>query len=225
MIVAERKPFEELFKMLDPFNKVCLLGCGTCVTVCLAGGEKEVQEFAAALTLYRKKEGRPVEIITKTLERQCEYEFIDKAKEETLGIEDSEVILSFGCGVGVQALSRCFPGKLVFPALNTKFMGIPVQQGLWEEWCLGCGECVLHLTGGICPITRCSKSMLNGPCGGSQDGKCEISKDLDCGWHLIYDRLAALGKLDNMEPIQPPKDWSKSHSGGPGKVVREDVRL
>ncbi len=222
MIVGERKPFEQIFSTLKPFKKVCVLGCGTCVTVCLAGGEKEVQETATALSLFRKKEGEEVEISTKTIQRQCEFEFVDEILEE---LDDYDVVLSLACGVGVQTMAARLPEKFVLPGLNTKFMGLPLEQGVWQENCLGCGDCVLDKTYGICPITRCTKSMLNGPCGGSQDGKCEISKDTDCGWHLIHERLKKLGKLDIMDPLQPPKDWSTSHHGGPRKIIREDVRL
>jgi ferredoxin len=222
VIVGERKPLEEIFQNLKPFKKVCVLGCGTCVTVCLSGGEKEAQETAAALTLHRKKTGEDVEVSTKTILRQCEYEYIDEIMAE---LKESDVILSLACGVGVQTLVDKLPEKIVLPGLNTTFFGYPVEQGVWLENCLGCGNCVLDKTQGICPITRCTKSMLNGPCGGSADGKCEIDKELDCGWNLIYDRLQKLGQLDAMTAIQPPKDWSSSHHGGPRKMVREDVRL
>ncbi|NLC11083.1 MAG: hypothetical protein GX767_02380 [Firmicutes bacterium] len=222
MIVGERKPLEEIFRMVEPFQKICLLGCGTCVTVCLAGGDKEVAETAAAISLYRKKSGKPVEIVTKTLLRQCEYEYVDEYLKD---MPEVDAVVSMACGAGVQLLAERLPEKMVLPALNTKFIGYPLEQGVWMENCLACGNCVLDLTGGICPIARCSKSMLNGPCGGSQDGKCEIDKNIDCAWHLIYERLQRLGLQARMDEIQPPKDWSTSHSGGPRKIVREDVRL
>ncbi len=222
MIVGERKPLAEIAEMLEPFRKICILGCGTCVTVCLSGGEKEAVETAAALSLWRQKEGKDVEITTHTLLRQCEYEYIDDFAQK---MPECDAILSLACGVGVQTMVARLPEKIILPGLNTQFMGYPLEQGVWTENCLGCGNCVLHLTMGICPITRCSKSMLNGPCGGSQYGKCEVSKDVDCAWHLIYERLSKLGLLERMEAIQPPKDWSTSHHGGPRTIVREDVRL
>lgn len=222
MIVGERKPLAEIAEMLEPFQKICILGCGTCVTVCLSGGEKEAVETAAALSLWRQKEGKEAEFSTQTILRQCEYEYIDDFAKK---MPECDVILSLACGVGVQAMTTRLPDKIILPGLNTKFMGYPLEQGLWTENCLGCGDCVLDLTMGICPITRCSKSMLNGPCGGSQHGKCEISKEVDCAWHLIYERLLKLGLVDRMQVIQPPKDWSTSHHGGPRTMVREDVRL
>jgi len=222
MIVGEKKPLAEIAKMLEPFRKVCVIGCGTCVTVCLAGGEKEAAETAAALSLLAQKEGKDMEISTHTILRQCEYEYIDEFAEK---VAEADVVLSLACGVGVQTMATRFQDSIFLPGLNTQFMGYPLEQGVWTENCLGCGNCVLDLTLGICPITRCSKSMLNGPCGGSQDGKCEISKDVDCAWHLIYDRLIKMGMESRMETIQPPKDWSTSHHGGPRTIVREDVRL
>ncbi len=222
MIIAERKPLQQIFEMLLPYRRIGILGCGTCVTVCMAGGQKEAEELAAVLTIHRRQEKHPLEVEAFTIERQCEFEYVDQVKDRLAGFD---VILSLACGVGVQTLIERLPELRVLPGVNTKFMGYPLEQGVWVERCLGCGDCVLHLTGGICPITRCAKSLLNGPCGGSAEGKCEISKDTDCAWHLIHDRLAKLGRLPELQVIQPPKDWSSSHHGGPRTVVREDVKL
>ena len=125
----------------------------------------------------------------------------------------------------MQTLTEQFPEKITLPGLNTTFLGQPVEQGVWHERCQACGNCVLALTGGICPIARCSKSLLNGPCGGSQKGKCEVDPNIDCAWQLIYDRLKALGRLELMMQINPIKDWSTSRDGGPRHIVREDLRL
>jgi hypothetical protein len=109
--------------------------------------------------------------------------------------------------------------------LNTSFLGLPKEQGVWAERCAACGDCILHLTGGICPIARCSKSLLNGPCGGSEDGHCEIDPEVDCAWQLIYDRLTSMNKTHVLLNIQPPKNWKTSRDGGPRKIVRPDLRL
>lgn len=222
MIVAERKPLADVMTMLAPYKNICVLGCGTCVTVCLAGGQKEAEETAAAINLHFKNEGKDVNVEAFTIERQCEYEFIDEVLERLKGFD---VILSLACGVGVQTIVDHVPELIALPGLNTQFFGYPVEQGVWTENCLGCGDCVLHITQGICPITRCSKSILNGPCGGSQDGVCEISKDVPCAWHLIHERLSKVGKVKDLDEIQPPKDWSTSHHGGVRTIVREDVKL
>ena len=140
--------------------------------------------------------------------------------------EQCDAILSMACGAGVQLVAEVFEDKAVYPALNTKFIGVSEGQGRWSEFCSACGDCILAETGGICPLTRCSKGLLNGPCGGSVEGKCEVDPEkLDCAWQLIYDRLKRLGRLDVLEKIREPKDWSKARDGGPRKVVREDVAL
>ncbi len=222
MIVAERKNLKDILPNINNCKKILIAGCGTCVTVCMAGGEKEVAELASAIKIARNKEDGPIEIIEATVERQCEWEFVDELKEK---VEDIDAVVSMACGVGVQTLAEHYEGLNVYPGLNTTFMGMPQEQGLWEERCGGCGNCVLDITGAICPVARCSKSLFNGPCGGSQDGKCEIDPDLDCAWQLIHERLGVLGRLDSLEKIVPVKDWSTARDGGPRKVVREDVKL
>jgi hypothetical protein len=104
-------------------------------------------------------------------------------------------------------------------------MGLPTEQGVWEERCQACGNCILHLTGGICPISRCSKQLLNGPCGGSQNGECEINSDIPCAWELIWERMSTLGLQDQLLQVQPPKDWSTSRDGGPRRIIRDDLQL
>lgn len=222
MIIAEQKPIAEIAKMVENCNKVLLVGCAGCVTVCLTGGEKETEILASALRIKRRIEGKPIETVTCTATRQCDPEYIDAL--ENL-VKDVDAVISLACGVGPQYLAERYSDKYIVPAMNTKFVGGSKQHGVWEERCGLCGECILHLTGGICPIIRCSKSILNGPCGGSQYGKCEISKEVDCAWQLIYDRLKALGKLDTLKTVIPPKDWSKSRDGGPRKMTREDVMI
>jgi ferredoxin len=222
MIVAERKPMDQILEMIKPYKRVLVFGCGGCVTICLTGGAREAGILASLVRLKNRETGAVQDVAEKTVERQCEWEFLDEAKPE---IAQAEAVLSLACGVGVQALAQHFPEKVVLPAMNTTFLGMPVEQGKWQERCGACGDCVLHLTGGVCPIIRCSKSLLNGPCGGSQNGKCEIDKELDCGWQLIHDRLQKLGRPDLLETILPPKDWSKSRDGGPRKMTREDMLL
>lgn len=222
MIVAKKKPLEEIIQGLQGYSRVLIAGCNECVTVCEAGGKKEVAVLGSALRMAFMNQGRDAVIEEVTLERQCDHEYLEELRRS---IDRYDAVLSLACGVGVQAMTAKLPEKIVLPGLNTQFMGYPVTQGVWKENCLGCGSCVLDLTLGICPITRCSKSMLNGPCGGSQDGKCEVSKEVECAWHLIYDRLVKMDMLDRMEAVQPPKDWSASHHGSVRTMVREDVRV
>jgi ferredoxin len=223
MITAVRKPFAEIAGMLSAYHKVLILGCGTCVTVCMAGGEKEVGILASTLRLANQKEGRQSEIAEATIERQCDREFFEPIRD---AVASAEAVLSMACGVGVQFLAEVFPQAMVLPALDTKFYGATVAQGIWAERCSGCGTCILADFGGICPVTRCSKGLLNGPCGGSQGGKCEVDpQNIDCGWQLIYDRMKALGQLERLTAVKPIKDWSTGRPGGPGKIVKEDAVL
>jgi len=220
MIVAEQKPMEEIMEYISPYNRILLVGCNECVTVCAAGGRKEVGILSSALQMAFMKEGKTIEVKEITLERQCDPEYVE---ELVTHIDQAEVVLSMACGCGVQEIARRFSAKLVFPALNTKFMGASERQGVWAERCQGCGDCILGLTGGICPVARCSKRLLNGPCGGSTGGNCEISKDVDCVWNIIWERLKSLGLEDRYEEVMTAKDWRPSWHGGPRKIIREDL--
>ena len=220
MIVADRKTVPEIRDMIKDHNRVLLVGCGTCVTVCLAGGERETNILGSALRMSLKLAGRGNVVVDEcTIERQCEDTFIDILAQRAAGYD---AICSLGCGAGVQALAERFPQIPVYPGLNTQFIGILESQGVWTEKCVGCGSCRLGEFAGICPISRCAKRLFNGPCGGSRDGKCEVNPDLECGWQLIYDRAKAIGMLDRLTEIAAPHDWSTGYDGGPRKVVRED---
>ncbi|MBF0430706.1 MAG: methylenetetrahydrofolate reductase C-terminal domain-containing protein [Fibrobacteria bacterium] len=223
MIVAEQKPLDEVYEFAKKYKKVLIMGCGTCVTVCMAGGEKEVGIVANQLRLKAKENGDDFVVDEHTITRQCDKEFFDE--ETARKIKAADAVVSMACGVGVQYSAEVFPDMLVYPGLNTKFFGTNVEQGVWAERCAGCGECVVGDFGGVCPISRCSKSIMNGPCGGSSDGTCEINPDVDCAWQLIYDRMDKLGKLDELEKNQPIKDWSTARDGGPRTVKRDDVKL
>lgn len=222
MIVAEQKPLEEILKTLEEFKDIAIAACGTCVTVCLAGGEKEALKLASAIEVARKEKGAEVKVRVVTPKRQCDTEFLDDIAE---GLEGADAVLSLGCGAGVQFMAEKFRGRVVLPGVNTKFIGVARDVGVWTEMCQGCGECILEKTGGVCPVARCSKSNFNGPCGGSASGKCEISPDTDCGWQLIYNRLKELGRLEKLYEIIEPKDWRSSRDGGPRKLEKKEVRV
>lgn len=219
MITAEQKPFDEIRKMIVPYKRILALGCGSCVAECAAGGEKETAMLASALRMAGKMNGEDVKISEKTIDRQCVKEFVIQLDDV---IDPYDAILSLGCGAGVQAIADMYPEVPVIPALNTEFMGETKDQGYWVESCIGCGDCMLYYFGGVCPLTRCSKQLLNGPCGGSMDGKCEVNPEVPCAWQLIIDRLTNFGALDRLEMIYPPKDWSRKQGAGPRKIIRED---
>jgi len=222
MIVAERKTIPELVDILRPHKNILVLGCGTCVTVCLAGGEREVSIISSALRIASRTQGLGFRISELTIERQCDDIFIEQAAD---AIEKADAVLSLGCGAGVQAIAERFPKKPVYAGLDTKFLGILEERGVWTEKCAQCGSCVLHKYGGICPVTRCAKHMLNGPCGGSREDRCEVRPDRPCAWQLIYQRLKNIGQLDRLNQIELPKQWSASLSGGPRVIIREDHRI
>jgi len=222
MIVAERKSIPELINILHRHKRILVLGCGTCVTVCLAGGEREVSIISSALRIASRTKGLDFEINELTIERQCDNVFIEQAAE---AIQKSDAVLSLGCGAGVQAIAERYANKPVYAGLNTKFLGILEERGVWAEKCAACGACVLHEYGGICPVTRCAKHMLNGPCGGSREDRCEVRPDRACAWQLIYKRLKDIDQLDRLKTLAEPKNWNSSLSGGPRVLIREDHRI
>ena len=209
MIVAERKPFEEIKEKVKGQKKLLILGCGTCVSVCQAGGEKEVGLLATQLRMVNKADGADVEIAELTIQRQCDREFIEPILEKA---KQYDAILSMACGAGVQMMAELLDPQTVLPALNTRFIGITAAEGTWLEKCRACGNCVLGEYAGICPMTMCAKSLVNGPCGGYKNGKCETSTDRNCAWIMIYERLSKRKNLDRMRELAPAKNYgAQSH--------------
>lgn len=219
MITAEQKPIEEIRGMIAPYKRILVLGCGSCVAECAAGGEKETGMLASTLRMASKMDGKDVVIQEKTLDRQCVNEFVIQLDDL---IDQYDAVLSLGCGAGVQAVAEMYPEVPIIPALDTAFLGETKSQGLWVENCLGCGDCMLHYFGGICPLARCSKQLLNGPCGGSMEGLCEVNPEVPCAWQMIVERLDRFQALERLEEVYPPKDWSKKQGKGPRKIIRED---
>ena len=213
--ITEQKPLEEVMQYLNRYNRVYLIGCGTCATMLHTGGKSEVLEMKRQLEANGKKVSGWMIIPT-----ACDTLTKDALTENAKDIEASDCILVMSCAFGMQTVSL-YSDKTVYPALNTLFIGKEETPGFFTEVCAQCGNCILSLTAGICPIVRCAKSLLNGPCGGSVEGKCEIDPDIPCAWQLIIDRLATLGRLGELEEITPPKDWSTTHSGGPRKIIVE----
>ncbi|MFA4836301.1 MAG: methylenetetrahydrofolate reductase C-terminal domain-containing protein [Dehalococcoidia bacterium] len=202
MIVAEKKPFAQIKQMVQDRKKIMIMGCGTCVAVCMAGGEKEVELLASQMRLSNKLAGKNVEIIEATVTRQCDREYMESVLDKA---RECDAVISMACGVGIQLLSDLIEEIPVYPGVNTRFIGTNESEGVWLERCMMCGDCILGETGGICPIAICAKGLVNGPCGGTNKGKCEVSSEKDCAWTLIYRRLEKQGKLDNIRAIFPPK--------------------
>ena len=221
MIVAEQKPLEEIWEMVKGHQRLLVLGCNTCVAVCHQGGSKEAEIIASLLRMKAKTDGVSMEIQERGVERQCEREFFVPQKK---AIDNADAVLSTACGIGVQFIASAWPRTPVYPALNTTFLGAVEEMGIFAERCQACGSCVLGQTGGICPMSRCAKRVLNGPCGGSVQGRCEINKETECAWQLIVERLDKLGQMERYEELAPIQDWSTDRAGGPRTLVREDLK-
>ncbi len=218
--ITNQKPIEEIEKLLSEDKNVFLIGCGTCPTLCMTGGRTEVMEASEALI----KKGINVTGWT-VIPVACDLLTNDALQDFSKEIKQAEAVIVYSCAFGVQNVSN-YLEKTVIPGLNTMFVGIERGPSLFFEVCRQCGDCIIGETAGICPITNCAKRLLNGPCGGSRNGKCEISKDIDCAWQLIIDRLKAIGRLNLMDEVKQPKDWSTGRDGGPRKIeLEKDWRL
>ena len=222
MIVVKQKPLEWIVERLDSFRKVVVLGCGTCSTVCFAGGEREVEELCCSLQLALVDRDAAVEFEGATCKRVCDWEFVEPLADT---LRAADAVLSLACGAGTNLLADQLDGVLVLPGVDTAFLGTNAGPDAWSELCAACGDCILDQTFGICPIARCAKTLLNGPCGGSSNGKCEVDPEVDCAWAKIVERAQALGRLDELERIIPPKDWSAARHGGQRALSRADLGI
>ena len=220
MIVGDLKPIDQIVESISGFRNVLILGCGSCVTVCLSGGDRETIQLAKELSHIRYYKDNPPNFQTHTIERQCEKDLIDTYLDVP---DDTDAILSVACGAGVQTVADVHDTLTVIPGLNTTFLGAVDTPGVWGEKCKGCGDCILTLTGGICPVSRCAKRLFNGPCGGSQGGHCEVHQDIPCAWALIYYRLKKQDKLHLLTEICPPRDWRLGGAGGPREKRRTGI--
>jgi hypothetical protein len=202
MIVVKQKPVDEISAMVAQHRRVLVAGCNTCAAVSLVGGEKEVNRLIELLKLALSRQGSTVEFAGCVIQRQCEPEFVED--ECTEG--EFDAVLSLGCGAGVAHMSsvRDIP---VYPAIDTLFIGSAKGMAHWQAECSACGSCVLGETAGICPVTRCAKGIMNGPCGGVDDGTCELG-DRPCAWVEIYDRQEALNCSERFDETLEPRDDS-----------------
>ena len=220
MIVADRKPLEDILTMIAPHTKVLVAGCKGCVTVCNTGGLKESEILASTLKIARKKEGQPFEVDVCVLERQCDTEYVAELADR---VGDYDAVVSLACGVGPQFLSEMYPDRIFYPGVNTLFFGGAVEHGIWEERCAGCGACAIHLFDGLCPIARCAKRLLHGPCGGSSNGICEVNKDTACIWDAIVRKKMENGRLADLAGVKGAKVWTTARDGGPRRSIREEL--
>ncbi|MFC1803265.1 methylenetetrahydrofolate reductase C-terminal domain-containing protein [Thermoproteota archaeon] len=202
MIITKQKPMDKIMDMTEPFPKLFIVGCGTCSTSCMTGGEEQVKEMAEKL-------GDRV-LGYKVVEDPCDIR-LDRRdlKEYREEIKEADAVLVMSCGVGVQTISD-YAKKVVIPTNDTLFIGETERLGKFHDRCKACGECILDETGGVCPITRCSKGILNGPCGGQVKGKCEVGNyEEECAWIQIYERLKEQDRMELFTKFRPPRDYSK----------------
>jgi len=204
MIVTTQKPLDELLDFISPYSDILIVGCDGCTQP--PRGLREAKTLGQLLELGGKLRNKNFTFKVTTLAKQCDSYLTASMLRPQL--EDVEAVLSLACGIGAQTVAELFPEIAVFPAQNTHFMGAEDREaGTLEERCVGCGECLLALTGGVCPFARCSKGLLNGACGGSKDGKCELDPEKDCAWVLIYEQLKKQGKLELLKEYRPPRDY------------------
>ena len=213
MIVSAQKSREELLAALDGVSRLFLVGCAACATVCKAGGEEEV--FAMQEWLQEAGYEITGSVI---IDEACHILRSRRdLRQRRPQVEEAEALLILACGAGVQSISA-ETDQQVIGALNSLFLGNVRRIGRYEEKCSLCGDCLLNETAGICPVTTCAKGLLNGPCGGMEDGKCEADRELDCAWHLIYERLKRQGRSGVFARPVPPKNWGKIPRPGRHKL-------
>ena len=202
MIITQRKPMEDLLAMLEGVQKVALVGCGNCASACQTGGENEVRDMKALL------ESKGIEVVGTLVPEECCHKMLVKKELKALRDSGAQAILGMACGDGVQTVADNAEVP-VYPANDTLFLGQIERVGIFHEYCRMCGDCVLGETGGICPVTRCAKGLVNGPCGGQKNGKCEVDPENDCAWILIYKRLEKLGQLHKLTGPVPDRDHDR----------------
>jgi ferredoxin len=215
MITGELKSVKEIVPTIAGYKHLLVVGCGGCVSVCLTGGDREARTLAAELSRTRHYPENPPTFEVQTIERQCETDWLETYFEIPAGVD---AVLSLACGAGVQTMAAVYDPLPVIPALNTTFLGANIEQGVFQEMCRGCGDCVLAYTGGICPVARCAKGLYNGPCGGTNNGSCEIRTDVPCAWAMIFYRLKRQNKLHLMTEVRTPPDWRPGGGAGPREL-------
>jgi hypothetical protein len=220
MIQAKEKPFDEIVRCVGERTRVLVVACGSCVTVNLSGGAREARRLAAALRRRLRRCGAEPDVAVVTLAHACEPDVAALAAPAATG---REIVVSLACGAGTQTLGDVLKDVAVVPGVDTTFLGAAVGDAEWAEVCKGCGACLLERTAGLCPIARCAKRLLNGPCGGSRRGKCEVHESIECVWDRIVARLAERGQLDRYAAIEPPRDWRPAGGAGPRRRVRTGI--
>ena len=200
MIITQKKPIEEVMAMLEGATKIALVGCSSCATACATGGEKEIAELTKYLEAHGKK------VVASAISEYCCMNMMTRNVVKKVMAANPDAIVGMSCGDGVQVVAKHATCP-VYPSNNTMFLGESAKLGLFEEACHLCGDCVLGQTGGICPIAHCAKSLVNGPCGGAKNGKCEVNPENPCAWIEIYNKLVALGQEEKIGQTREDKGY------------------
>jgi len=211
MIVVKPKDAQWIIERVSAARRVAVLGCNTCAAVCFGGGERQVEELCCSLQIALRDRGQGIEGAGVTCERVCDWEFVEPVEGE---LRRADVIVSLACGAGSNLVGEKVEDVPLIPGVDTVFLGTGKGGERWEELCAACGDCTIDQTFGICPVARCAKTLLNGPCGGSLDGHCEVNEEAECAWAGIIERARATGRLEELERVTPPKDWSSARHGG-----------
>ncbi|HKI48701.1 MAG TPA: methylenetetrahydrofolate reductase C-terminal domain-containing protein [Desulfobacteria bacterium] len=206
--ITQQKPEAELDRLLEGLRRIFIIGCGTCTTLTQTGGAPEV----AAMKKMLSQKGKMV-TGDMVLAVACDNLTREALVEYGAHMSQADAFVIMTCAFGVQNIAL-HSEKLVVPALNTLFIGKETAPGEFNEVCTQCGDCILGETGGICPVTSCHKGLVNGPCGGTNNGKCEIDSEKDCAWTLIYNRLLDLDRLKSMKKLQKPRNHQAELSPG-----------
>jgi hypothetical protein len=210
--ITQQKPIEEIEQLLEGTGRVFIIGCGTCVTLTQTGGVAQVEAMKNQLS----EKGKVVTGTT-VVPVACDNLTVDILKEFQSQLKQADGLLIMTCAFGVQTIARQLQ-KFTIPALNTMFIGKETGAGEFNEVCKQCGTCIIGETGGVCPVTACHKGLVNGPCGGTNNGKCEIDSNKDCAWTMIYNRLKDLGRLDAMRKYQKPRNHLGEPSPGKFRI-------
>ncbi|TYO96355.1 methylene-tetrahydrofolate reductase-like protein [Geothermobacter ehrlichii] len=216
MIISEPKSRADLDRSLEGAGRIFLVGCGACATACRSGGEEQVFETQEwLLETGRQVTGSVV------IDEACHIPRAGRdLRLHRSGVEEADALLVLACGAGVQSISAS-TDKRVVGGLNSLFLGNIRRIGSYEEKCLLCGDCILNETAGICPVTTCGKGLLNGPCGGMEEGRCEVDREQDCAWHLIYERLRRQNRQGVFGRLVPPKQWSRRRKPGRHRLGKD----
>jgi len=199
--ITRQKPFEDIVRLAGGISKVFVVGCGTCVTMTRTGGQPEVESMCARLGETGKQVTGSMVIPV-----ACDALTAEALQEHAQAVARADALIVMTCAFGVQTVAMQFLDKPVIPALDTLFIGKEKEPGTFEEVCSQCGECILGETAGICPVAGCHKGLVNGPCGGTNRGKCEVDQNKDCVWTLIYRKLEKMGRLDLMRTYHRPRN-------------------